>query len=255
VKRALLAMVLMWVAAIGWPLDPVTIELHHRSAESLITVLRPLAAPAALTGSGTRLQVRAAPRDLARVTRLVQQSDRPLRPLAITLRNEPPPAESNAPAGDGSITLSTGHPLPQDPYGNGQVLSTQPSAGEILEGDPLLISMPAAQSLRFRLRSEASDPKTAGSRPEAAGVVNFDAVSDFTARIWLAGEAVAIELQPRWSGRVAGSPDQIFERLTAIGRVGQWIALADPGTSPELPGAATPRVGLWIKVRARPDPD
>jgi hypothetical protein len=255
VKRALLGTALTLAAAIAWPSDPVTIELHHRSAESLITVLRPLAAPATLAGSGMRLQVQAAPPDLARVTRLVQQADRPLRPLAITLRDDPPPADSPAPAADRSVTLSTGRPLPPDRYGNGQIMSTQPGTGEILEGDPLLISMPAAQSLRFRRRSAGADPKTAGRGPDVAGVVNFDAVSDFTARIWLAGDAVAIELQPRPSGRVAASSDQTFESMTVTGRTGQWIALAESGTSPDSTGITAPRAGLWIKVQARPDPD
>jgi len=250
----LLSVALMLAAAIAWPLDPVTIELQHRSAESLITVLRPLAAPATLEGSGMRLQVKAAAPDLARVTRLVQQSDRPLRPLAVALRDDPPPADSPVPAGDRSVTLSSGRSLSADPYGNGQILSTQPRAGEILEGDPLLISMPATQSLRFRRRSAGADPKTAGSGPDVAGVVSFDAVSDFTARIWLAGDAVAIELQPRLSGRVAARSDPTFESMTVTGRIGQWIALADWGTSSDSTGSAAPRAGLWIKVQARPDP-
>jgi len=247
VKRAVLAVTLA-LAAAARPFDPVSIELHHRSAESLLTVLRPLAAPATLTGAGMWLQVRAAPADLARVTQLVRQSDRSLRPLAIALRDDPPPADSDPPARDGSVTLSTGGALPADVHGNGQFLSTlaQRRGTEVLEGDPVRISMPATQSLRFRRRDSGLG---------VAGAVHFDAVSDFAARIWLVGETVAIELQPRGSGRVAASSEETWETMTVYGQAGRWIALADSGTSPDSAGNAAPRTGVWIKVMARPDPE
>jgi hypothetical protein len=264
-KCVLLAVPLALTAAMAWPFDPVTVELHHRSAESLITVLRPLIAPATLAGSGTRVQVRAAPPELARVVRLVEQSDRPLRPLAVTLRDEAPPsADSNPRAADGSVTLSTGRALPADSYGNGQTLSTQPHprTTELAEGDPLLISMPATQSLLFRVKgagarasghSQGGGAAASPGGPVVAGAAHFDAVSDFTARIWLAGETVAIDLQPRAAGRLSADPDANFEGATVYGRLGQWIALSDSGTG----GAAsnTPSAGLWIKVEAAPEPD
>lgn len=253
-KRALLATTLLLAAVPAWPLDPVTIELHHRSAESLLSVLRPLAAPATLAGSGTQLQVRAAPTDLAHVVRLIEQADRPLRALLVALRGEPPPGEADPSAGGGSVTLGTGRALPGDSYGNGQMLSTSPQhANELLEGDPLVISMPAAQSIWFRGGGARARPKSASSGPDVAGVVHFDAVSDFTARIWLNGETVAIDLEPRAAGRLRAGSDPNFEGATVYGRLGQWIALAGSGTSRDwtatAPGA--PGTGLWIKVQAR----
>jgi hypothetical protein len=254
VKRALLAITLVLAAVPAWPLYPVTIELHHRSAESLLSVLRPLAAPATLAGSGTQLQVRAAPNDLARVTHLIEQADRPLRPLLITLRDEPPPGEPDPPAGDGSVTLTTGRALPGDSYGNGQMLSTLPQrANEVLEGEPLLISMPAAQSIWFRGGGAGAGPKSAAGGPDVAGMVHFDAVSDFTARIWLNGETVAIDLEPRAAGRLRAGSDPNFEGATVYGRPGQWIALAGSATSRDWTATASgaPGTGLWIKVQAR----
>jgi hypothetical protein len=254
VKRALLAITLVLAAAPAWPLDPVTIELHHRSAESLLSVLRPLAAPATLAGSGTQLQVRAAPTDVARVTRLIGQADRPLRPLAFALRDQPPPGEPDPPGGDRSVTLATGRAMPADSYGNGQMLSTSPqNANELLEGDPLLISIPAAQSIWFRGGGAGAGPKSASSSPDVAGVVHFDAVSDFTARIWLNGETVAIDLEPRAAGRLSAGSDPNFEGATVYGRLGQWIALGGSATSRDwtATGSGAPGTGLWIKVRAR----
>jgi hypothetical protein len=283
----LFAVPLALAAAAAWPQQPVTVELHHRSAESLISVLRPLIGPATLAGAGARLQVRASPSDLPRVVRLIEQSDRPPQPLLVTLRDDPPPAfEPGAPAGmpatrgapageperpgqAGSIALSTGQTLPADPHGNGQLLSTRPTerpAG-VVEGDPLAISMPTSQSLWVGVIGRRGGPRTATSAStalnpsaapaDAAGLVHFDAVTRVTARIWLAGETVAIDLRPSAAERIEGAPDSNPEAVTVYGRLGQWIALQDSGTGPDSAysaGSGAPRAGLWIKIEAAPQP-
>jgi len=272
--HVLFAVPLALAAAAAWPQQPVTVELHHRSAESLITVLRPLIGPATLAGAGARLQVRASPSDLPRVVRLIEQSDRPPQPLLVTLRDDPPPAFApGAPAGEperpgqaGSIALSTGHALPADPHGNGQLLSTRPTerpAG-VVEGDPLAISMPTSQSLWVGVIGRRGGPRTATSAStalnpsaDAAGLVHFDAATRVTARIWLAGETVAIDLRPSAAERIEGAPDSNPEAVTVYGRLGQWIALQDSGTGPDSAhsaGSGAPRVGLWIKVEVAPQP-
>ena len=272
--HVLFAVPLALAAAAAWPQQPVTVELHHRSAESLITVLRPLVGPATLAGAGARLQVRASPSDLPRVVRLIEQSDRPPQPLLVTLRDDPPPAFApGAPAGEperpgqaGSIALSTGHPLPADPHGNGQLLSTRPTerpAG-VVEGDPLAISMPTSQSLWVGVIGRRGGPRTATSAStalnpsaDAAGLVHFDAATRVTARIWLAGETVAIDLRPSAAERIEGAPDSNPEAVTVYGRLGQWIALQDSGTGPDSAYSAesgAPRAGLWVKVEVAPQP-
>lgn len=197
-----------------------------------------------------------------------QQSDRPPRPLVVTLRDDPPaPTEPETTAQGGSVTLSTGRPLQPDSYGNGQVLSTQAGqhSTEVLEGEPFRISMPAPQSLWVGIRGGNRRPKgtapgavaggTTSARPDVAGVVHFDAVSDFTARIWLAGATVAIELQPLAAGRIDAGTDASSQHVTVYGRVGQWIELAESGTDlrpPASGGSGAARAGLWIKVESAP---
>jgi hypothetical protein len=182
------------------------------------------------------------------------------------LRDEAPlTADPNPPAADGSVTLSTGRALPADSYGNGQTLSTQPQprTTELAEGDPLLISMPATQSLLFRIKGAGANARGGASGHSqagglaVAGAMDFEAVSDFTARIWLAGDSVAIDLQPRAAGRLDVDPDAHFEGATVYGRLGQWIALSDSGISRSSGAASSsaPRAGLWIKVEAPPEPD
>jgi hypothetical protein len=266
-SRRLPAILFVLAAGAAWAQQPAIVQLHHRSAESLMTVLRPLVAPAILTGSGMQLQVRASPSDLSRVMRLVEHSDRPLQPLAVAFSDEPPATqdvkeEAKPPPGGGSVTLSTGRTMPPDSYGNGQIVSTQPArrSATVLEGEPLRISMPAAQALWFRAHGSRSKAPSTGAdgnasvAPGAEGVVHFDAVSDFTARIWLADATVAIELQPLAAGAIDAGTDRGPDRATVYGRVGQWIALVDSGTDLQMPagGSGVPRTGLWIKVDARP---
>jgi len=73
-----------------------------------------------------------------------------------------PPRRAALAAPDRSVTLSTGRAMPPDPHGNARVLSTQPDAAvaELLEGDPLRVSMPAPQSLwvGVNARRDRSDP-------------------------------------------------------------------------------------------------
>jgi hypothetical protein len=124
--------------------------------------------------------------------------------------------------------------------------------------------MPAAQSIWFRgggagagpksaAGGPGAGPKSAAGGPDVAGMVHFDAVSDFTARIWLNGETVAIDLEPRAAGRLRAGSDPNFEGATVYGRLGQWIALAGSATSRDWTATASgaPGTGLWIKVQAR----
>jgi hypothetical protein len=269
----LLVSMLALATGSSWSQQPAVVQLHHRSAESLITVLRPLVAPSVVTGAGTQLQVRASPNDLPRVRQLIEQSDRPLQPLAVALSDERPDAadvkaSSEPPPRHGSVTLGTGRAMPPDPVGNGQIVSTLPGAGStrVLEGEALRISMPTTQSLWFGVQgthgtvaTPSAAAATTGEHASAAagaqGVVHFDAVSDVTARIWLADTTVAIDLQPMVAGGVDAGFGRNADHATVYGRIGQWIALADSGTGLQAPSqpAAAPRTGLWIKVDPAPD--
>jgi hypothetical protein len=198
-----------------------------------------------------------------------QQPGVPPRSLVVTLRDDPPAPNESAAAGEtrggGSATLSTGRPLPPDSYGNGQVLSTHSGqrTATVLEGQPFRISMPAPQSLWVGIHGHGPSPKGAESgsdsggqssvRTDVAGVVHFDAASDFTARIRLAGTTVAVELQPLAAGRIDSGDDRRFGRATVYGRIGQWIELGESGPDlrpPVAGGSDTQRAGLWIRVES-----
>src|SRR3954470_8925869 len=63
------------------------ISLGHRTAEQVLPTLRPLMEPGAtLTGQGTQLIVRTSPANLAELRRALEELDRPLRRLQISVR-------------------------------------------------------------------------------------------------------------------------------------------------------------------------
>jgi hypothetical protein len=273
--RWLLVAVLTLTAGACWSQQLAVVQLHHRSAESLVAVLRPLVAPATLAGAGAQLQVRASPSDLPRVLHLIEQSDRPPRSLVIAWSDVPPATQAaqgdaEAPPRAGSVTLSTGRamapgPMQSDLHGS-QVLATRLSRrpAAVREGELLRVSMPASQSLWFGVHANGgvhAVPKAtaAGSNgavsaaPDVAGVAHFDAVADFAARIWIADATVAIELRTLAGGTIDAGTDQGSDHATVYGRVGQWIALADSGVDLQTTPSGQARTGLWIKVDAAPD--
>jgi len=63
------------------------IPLRHRTADQVLPALRPLMEPGAtLTGQGTQLIVRTSPDNLAELKRALDDLDRPLRRLQISVR-------------------------------------------------------------------------------------------------------------------------------------------------------------------------
>jgi hypothetical protein len=156
------------------------------------------------------------------------------------------------PADDRSVTLGTGAPLPPDRHGNAQVLGTGTRNGSegAMEGEPLRITLPATQSLRFR-----AAPAAGSTTPAAAGVVHFEAASEVIARIWLVGDTVAVDLQPSLEGRVTAGAYEPAQPVTVYGHQGKWFALADSGRPLQSAGTAgaPARTGLWIKVQAPPE--
>src|SRR5262249_42607875 len=65
------------------------IPLRHRTADQVLPALRPLMEPGAtLTGQGTQLIVRTSPANLEELRRALDEIDRPLRRLQISVRFE-----------------------------------------------------------------------------------------------------------------------------------------------------------------------
>src|SRR5678816_2921450 len=88
-SRAVFSILLVAVIA-GQAAAPGSLEvfpLRHRTADQVLPALRPLMEPGAtLTGQGTQLIVRTSPGNLAELRRALDDLDRPLRRLQISVR-------------------------------------------------------------------------------------------------------------------------------------------------------------------------
>ena len=185
------------------------------------------------------------------------------------LDHAPASAEGLRRGSDGSWTLSTGGAggganAPRD---NGSTLST--SSGErvlrVREGERFLLELPSVQSLQFRVpvttaakagsAAGSSATGAAGSQaappgPTAEGVVYFDAVASFAARLRLQGSHARLELQPVLAGTVrapfdAPAPPPVPVEL----ELGRWQGLGGgEGTPGRLSAAPATEDALWIRV-------
>jgi len=222
------------------------------------------------------------------------------RHLLVQVRDTAPAGAAGFYRGsDGGYTVSTGGGGARDDRAsapasdNATTLSTRASVRDVrvLEGERVRVDLPSVQSLQFHVPvtghgatatggagtaakgsagapPPASSPATgAGSAagPAASAVVFFEAVSAFTARFWLAGSRVRVELVPLQAGGVAapylvGDPGSGGGRsgpLTVLGRVGEWIALGDtdlPAGGKSLTPTADAPTAPTVWVRVVPDP-
>ncbi|MBW6476597.1 MAG: nodulation protein NolW, partial [Chromatiales bacterium] len=86
-NRALLGLLLLTLASPLAADELRLFELQHRSAEELIPMLRPLLPPqAGISGSGNTLMVRSTAQELAQLSEVLQQLDRPRRQLLISVQ-------------------------------------------------------------------------------------------------------------------------------------------------------------------------
>jgi hypothetical protein len=173
---------------------------------------------------------------------------------------------------DNSWTVSTtgsGSPASPPPPDNSVTLST--SSGErvlrLLEGERFLLDLPSVQSLQFRVPvaaapartpAPAGAPSRAAVSPSAEGVVYFEAVSAFAARLRVQGRKVQIELTPVLPGTVRAPIEpqapvparaQAGESITVESELGRWKGLGGGEGAPGSLSAAPPTEdALWIRV-------
>ncbi len=188
--------------------------------------------------------------------------------LLVDVRDTPPAVAVRSGRGaDGSYTVSTGDGAADAGAGNGSTLSTQASIRRVrvVEGERVRVDLPAVQSLQFHVPLAAS-PGSGGAAPAggpaASGVVYFDGVGAFTARFFLRGDLVRVELTPLQRGSVSApfvpAVSGPAGTVTATAPVGEWIPLGDSDLS--APGAALTQspdppspAAVWVRVY--PDPD
>jgi hypothetical protein len=283
-KRALLGLALLsWGAAT--PAAPMVMEvlpLHHRLAEEVIPVLRPLMpAQATLSGLGNQLIVRTTPDNLAEIKALLGSLDRAPQRLLITVRQDlatASTAREQALSGhyrDGDVAGAL-----EDPGRGGARVTVRGADGSIsyrdldtrssegsrnehrlqaLEGRPAYIS--TGQSIPIPERTVWATPHGAVAQES---VYYRDVASGFYVVPRLSGDLVHLDIHPRLEGLDPHNPGVIDTRslaTTVSGRLGEWIALGGLDQSEArdtriLAGRARGHAGaqgqIWVKVEALP---
>jgi hypothetical protein len=212
------------------------IPLRHRTADQVLPALRPLMEPGAtLTGQGTQLIVRTSPANLAELRRALEDLDRPLRRLQISVRFD----EALERATQGVET--SGRVTNRGSSVDVRVQDRQSAATErvdqrvqVLEGGRAFIS-------------------TGRSAPIYDGAGFRETSSGFEAVPRLAGDGVLVEIAQH---RDTPARQQALS-TTVSGRLGQWLdiggaveaASRDESALLSARSSASARTGrVWLKV-------
>jgi len=198
------------------------IELEHRQAEELLPVLESMLGSAgAVSALDNRLVVRAPPRDLAAVEKLIAQLDTPRAMLRIAVRQE----QSSAAIGqEGGSILSTS-PGGVGIVRGGRTLGNRSRSTEqfvqVLDGETALIEVGERRPY-VRIRAYVG-----GHRRGVVEVTDFqDLAEGFLVRPQLLGEGVVLDISP-YQSMPADSTAINFSQLATRSEVpfDEWIDL------------------------------
>jgi len=246
------------------------IPLKYRSAEQVIPVLRPLMEPgSALSGQGYQLFVRASPRNLADLKRMLAAIDTPQRRLLISVRmdNSADTANSGIDARgtvrSGAVTLGTQRSAASGQSGvDARVLSSRSATDErvdqrvqVLEGARAFIS--TGQSRALPQTQIMSGP--GGTYVQENTVIqNLDTGFEVVPRI--SGSTVVLDISPHrqvpgTAGTGSVESQQVSTSVSA--QLGEWVELGGSFDSASRNGSgvlstrearASASRRVWVKV-------
>jgi type II secretory pathway component GspD/PulD (secretin) len=222
---------LLLLPLVSWaaPTDPLTtIELKGRSAEEIIPIIRPLLAPDdALTGKDNLLFLRTDEGTVSQIRQLLDQIDRPLNNLLITVRSGVDMSHEKAQAGvKGEIIINDPQQSEVDVrldkrYKTEKRGSTQQL--RVIEGQPAFINI--GQAIPYPSGQVTHTPH--GSYGNY-GIQYREAPQGFYVLPRLRGDRVFIEINPRrdeLSPQGGGRIDTTSLHTTITGELGEWIRL------------------------------
>lgn len=212
------------------------IPLRHRTADQVLPALRPLMEPGAtLTGQGTQLIVRTSAANLAELRRALDELDRPLRRLQISVRFDD--ALDSAARGVETSGRVTNRGSSVDVRAQDRQSAATERVDQrvqVLEGGRAFVS-------------------TGRSAPIYDGAGFRETSSGFEAIPRLAGDGVLVEIAQR---RDTPARQQAMS-TTVSGRLGQWLdiggaveaASSDESALLSARASASARTGrVWLRV-------
>lgn len=258
-RALLVAALLAWCgAALAQALE--TLTLKHRTAEQVLPVLQPLLEPgASLVGAGNKLFLRASVRNRAELRGVLDEIDRPLRRLMISVRHG---GELSGQEGGAQVAGRIGAGGAEV---GARVYSSRSARDEnivqqvqTVEGGRALINV--GQSLPLPLQQVVLTPAGA---VVSRTVVFQELGTGFHAEPRLAGDRVTLDISPRHDtpGPVPGSANLQRLSTTVSGRLGEWLPLGGSVQDTSGEQAGTVHYGtrnardtrrIWLKVDELP---
>ena len=234
------------------------IELHYRSADEVIPMLRPLLAPGGtVSGMQNKLVIQTTPSNLAELRKVLDVVDGAPKRLLITVRQE----ASASRAGTDLDVAGAGPNSVQ-----GRVTETQSNrAGsntqtvQVLEGNAAFIGL--GQSVPIRTRRTIVLP--GGAVQETDSVEYHDVDTGFYAQPRVSGDRVTIQLAARHDAVLDSGGTLRIQHVESVasGRLGEWMEVGgidreevrdERGTIYYRSGSTADRARTFIKVERMP---
>jgi type II secretory pathway component GspD/PulD (secretin) len=211
---------LAWRAAAQPALE--VISLKHRTAEQVLPVLRPLLEPGGtLTGQYSQLIVRASPRNLAEIRRVLEAIDRPPRRLQIWVRFDDALDASRENFGASGQIGNRGASVDLRAQDSRRgVRDKMEQRIQVLEGGRAYISTGQSRPLPQRQIIQ-----TPGGVVAQETLVIQELATGFEVVPRLAGDSVFLDIAPQREtpGAVPGSAQAQRVAATVRTRLGEWV--------------------------------
>lgn len=232
-RLLLLTLILFFASATPAQTELKTFQLQNRSAEEMISILRPMLDPrGGISGTGYTLLVRSTPENLKEIEQLVRELDAALRNLVITVRrgelseNERQGIEARGEIGgdSGKVVIGEGG-APRV-----RIYRTERRGDD--SGDQRLRVL-EGQWARIQSGQEMPVPQRSVTQSGGGVVVQEsieykDVSSGFEVRPRISGERVIVDIRPfraRPAPTGAGAIETSSLITSVSGRLGEWIEL------------------------------
>jgi type II secretory pathway component GspD/PulD (secretin) len=211
--------------------DLTVIELHNRTAEEMLPVLRPLVgANAALSGMDYKLFVRGNATDVASIREALAVLDRTPRQLMVSVRYNDNPQDKSIGVGvGGKVIQSNGNTSTRAGVHAGTTISTandsSVSSVRVLEGNGAHIATGQSVPMVTAVRWPSSSNSQRGINGVAIDYHEYTSGFDVMPRI--NGDRVLLDISTQQERANTAQNGGTVQRATTTlsGRLGEWIEL------------------------------
>lgn len=241
-RRILLLLLLFQcnILIAGNPME--IIQLKARPAAEIIPIIKPLLEPgSSLTGINNQLIIRATPKQIAEVRKLLERIDRPARKLIIYVRHG-----SSYDLNRNGISIDINRKLgshtrivtgQKTPPGTARLRTRSASTRNQLDSTHHVQTLEGKPAFIATGRSVPIDEQTTtisgGVIQQQNSVRYLDVTTGFYVIPYLNGNQVSLNISPHMQrhGSIHGTYDISSAHTTVRGRIGEWITIGGVSSS------------------------